>query len=424
MESTKTNRESKEATNKVKNHEFKMPKNLRQIGNISNLSKLIYVEDYVMSYIKQLSSKAQSESKIAILLGKDVFFNGIKNIFIKGAIEMPNIDINENSVFTDDSWSEVYVNIKEYFSDVEIVGWAIIGIGIVLDSNSKIKNLHKENFEGPDTVLLKYDCLEKEENFYLVEDEGFTKQKGYYIYYEKNVEMQNYMIDYNNKHKEKTREDYEDIATKKIRTIIDEKNNKKIEKGTARFSYAVGSLLAVVVLMVATTMLRNYHQIKNLETALYSLTENLRLAEAAQDDKKDIEDNVDLAENSTTESTSETLEEENDNIDKEQEGSDSESVDVETVPGNVSQTEEASSEPQDDEPQQLETQEETQAETKEVVSTINEVKYYIVRPGDSLVTICSELYNDTSQERINKILELNGIENQDKIYAGQKLIVP
>ena len=40
--------------------ENKFPKNVRQIGNVSDSPK-IYVEDYVVSYIKQMNGMAQNK---------------------------------------------------------------------------------------------------------------------------------------------------------------------------------------------------------------------------------------------------------------------------------------------------------------------------------------------------------------------------
>ena len=426
MESTKNDTENKGLTYAVKDDEFKMPKNLRQIGSINDMTKVIYVEDYVMSYMKQLSQKEQSESKIAVLLGKYIYSEDVKNIFIKGTIEMTNVDIRESDSFTDESWTDVYIKIKEYFSDVEIVGWAIMGLGIMFDSEDKIEQIHTENFNGPNKVLLKFDAMEKEEHFYLVENNQFIQQKGYYIYYEKNEEMQNYMIEHNEKQKELIHEEYDDLATKRIRTVIEDKNSKKIEKSTTRLTYAAGTLLAVIVLMVASTMLRNYHQMKNLETALYSLTENLGTSANAEGDKEVSSNNIDIVNNQPKSESPETVdsmetvnEQTSSNNENEQPNNGSDNVDVETVPGNVSETEEAS---QAQTP--LETETETQGETNEAISTTNEIKYYIVRTGDSLASICGELYNNASQEKIDEIIQLNGIEDQNRIYAGQQLEVP
>lgn len=48
--------------------------------------------------------------------------------------------------------------------------------------------------------------------------------------------------------------------------------------------------------------------------------------------------------------------------------------------------------------------------------------YYIVQKGDNLVSICRKIYQTTAM--MDKICEVNDIENQDAIYAGQYLILP
>ena len=46
-----------------------IPKNVRQIGNVSDSSK-IYVEDYVDTYFNQLCDKSESEMTGAFLIGE------------------------------------------------------------------------------------------------------------------------------------------------------------------------------------------------------------------------------------------------------------------------------------------------------------------------------------------------------------------
>lgn len=444
MKNTNIDKGSEKTLSGAKTNNVKMPKNLRQVGNINDTSKVIYVEDYVMSYIKQLSEKDQNESKIAILLGQYIYNDKTKNIFIKGAIEMDDKSINENDIFTDESWTNIYVNIKEYFADEEIIGWAIIGLSIMFDIEDRIKKIHKENFSGPDRVLLKYDCMEKEENLFIVENNQFIKQRGYYIYYEKNEEMQNYMIDHN--HIEKTHEEYDDIATKKIRNVIEKNEIKRHDKNINRLTYAAGTLLAIIVILTASTMLRNYHQMKNLETALDSISQNLANTEKIGEAKEVISENKGDLENppngeieepgveasslDNTETGEEQSTMEGNGQNKGGNADNPEEVDVETVPGDVVQTPETT---QSGETGQAEgtgpetvtstEPEVTQPATTEASAT-EEIKYYIVRQGDSLASISNELYNDTTQAKLNEIIALNGIENQDKIYAGQQLIIP
>lgn len=48
--------------------------------------------------------------------------------------------------------------------------------------------------------------------------------------------------------------------------------------------------------------------------------------------------------------------------------------------------------------------------------------YYDVQRGDSLVGICRKIYQTTAM--LDKLCEVNGIEDENAIYAGQRLILP
>lgn len=48
--------------------------------------------------------------------------------------------------------------------------------------------------------------------------------------------------------------------------------------------------------------------------------------------------------------------------------------------------------------------------------------YYIVQKGESLVGICKKIYQTTAM--MDKLCEVNEIDDPDEIYAGQKLILP
>lgn len=48
--------------------------------------------------------------------------------------------------------------------------------------------------------------------------------------------------------------------------------------------------------------------------------------------------------------------------------------------------------------------------------------YYIVEKGDSLVGICRKIYQTTAM--LDKLCEVNGIDNPDAIYEGQYLTLP
>ena len=56
------------------------------------------------------------------------------------------------------------------------------------------------------------------------------------------------------------------------------------------------------------------------------------------------------------------------------------------------------------------------------VSSGKTVRYYIVGEGETLNGICYKVYHNITQ--VEAICELNGLESQDKIMAGQKLELP
>lgn len=411
---------------------FKMPKNIRQVGK-SNATKKIYVEDYVMTFIKQLASGDFSGCKVAVLLGQCVKMDNSRNIFISGAVEVKNIDTTGEILFSNDIWTSIYEDIKKYFVEAEIVGWYMGGPGYLLEDEEKIRKIHIDNFAGQDKTLLTYDNMEKEEAFYSYESGKLAKQDGYYIYYEKNEEMQTYMIEH--KKDQPGEATYEDKVSREIRTVLQNKKPQEEEnKNATKLMYAAGTLLAVIVLVVGAAILNNYDQMKSMQKTMDYLTSNVEeIQKIFTNNKSDppaVETGGGKVENVTD--------------------SDDQSLDVEVVSGDVEPLEDATKpdETQDNEEDQKGDDKSTSGEelaneptatpkptekptpkptkapvkTTEETSTQAEVRYYVVEDGDTLADISYKLYS--TYTKVKKIMELNNIDNQDLIYVGQKLIVP
>ena len=64
--------------------------------------------------------------------------------------------------------------------------------------------------------------------------------------------------------------------------------------------------------------------------------------------------------------------------------------------------------------------EETDDEEEKTKETNQSVKYYTVKKGDSLLSISQKIYG---KNRTKELCERNQLENEDKIYEGQKLIL-
>ncbi len=132
-----------------------------------------------------------------MLLGKTGSNEGERLVFIDGAVEAENVIVQEDQVvFTSEVWSSLYEEIDRYFHNTEVVGWFITRPGKSLGINEKITKSHVDNFAGEDKTLLVSDPVDRGSVFYIYEQGRLIRQDGYYIYYERNEDMQNYMVDH------------------------------------------------------------------------------------------------------------------------------------------------------------------------------------------------------------------------------------
>lgn len=399
--------------NQQEEQEIKPPKNIRQVGSPRGRHK-IYVEDYVYTYLRNQARTVQKSA--AVLLGKSYVSKDMRYTFISGAIECGRAVFQFDSIYLDESfWEYIYEEGKEYFSDTTIVGWFVGKKGEGMQLTTAIESAHRKYFTGRDKVLMLMDAEEDEELFYIYEQGYLQKREGYYIYYEKNISMQEYMIkkreeksaeetEWESLHKEmreeiveEEKEERKEAAREKIfvkssmeeplsegeralqnyRQLMQEKRGHKVERQNKRFLYAAASFFLMVFCVVGITTINNYRKMKEVEDVLHIIKEE------------------------TKEETSDLI--------------------VESVESDVVPLEE---EQQQTEQQVLEIQNvETKTQEQQAIQQQTpEPQYYVVQAGDTLESICLKIYQDKS--KIAELCQVNGIANGNQIQAGQKLILP
>ena len=126
---------------------FRLPKNVRQIGQVDTKIKL-YVEDYVMTLFRQLARRSSMEYQMAVLLGKIKTSSNCNYIFISGAVEVHELMLTEDSEFTEETWSGIYNQIKEYFKEEELLGWYLTRPGLIDVPDEKMTKIHEKKFSG------------------------------------------------------------------------------------------------------------------------------------------------------------------------------------------------------------------------------------------------------------------------------------
>lgn len=360
--------------------ELKLPKNVRQIGRAMP-EKKIYIEDYVITFARK-QTKKKAEQQLAVLLGKEPQRQGAP-LFISGAVLVENFAIEASLLLSNENWSQVYEEIKAHFSELEIVGCLLMTQMASGEApGERIQRLYRENFGGEQKVLFLYDGEEKEEHFYLLENGFLQRQEGFYIYYEKNEAMQEYMIGKSDGVSEEPL--FDDKAMKRVRETIAAKPRKKEhtpEHRLLQLMYGASMVLAAAVLVIGITMLDSHDKMESMETTLNVISDK-------------------VSENTP------------------------QPVVVETLPGNthVSSNEEMKKEEtaKGEDTKEEDTKEEDEKE--ESKETVAKRTYYTVKEGDTLAFISLKEYN--TLDMIQKIQELNQIDDRDKIYIGQKLLLP
>ena len=104
--------------------------------------------------------------------------------------------MGDDAVFSrqQEFWDKVYQRIKQYFDDCEILGWYFNLDGSNLEINAQLQQFFESTYKKGSRFLYFEDSLEKEDAFFVQEQHRLQRLTGYAVYYEKNPQMQNFMI--------------------------------------------------------------------------------------------------------------------------------------------------------------------------------------------------------------------------------------
>lgn len=384
-----------------------LPKNVKQIGEPEEKRK-IYIEDYVITYLKRLAGEETLSSKLAILLGNTERTGGISYLFIKGAVGLKDLEYTEQGIpFTDEVWAEIYGTMKEYFANLDILGWYLSLPGYPMELSPELLKVHRDYFGGADKLLMVSDSTEGEADFFVYENGKMLRQRGYAIFYQQNEAMQRYMIETGDGESIDEKEHFEDRAIQSFRTMIQEKKEQNGQKRVLTFLYMASTFLVMVVLVIGITLINNYEKMEGMETALRELSNSLEQQDSELQDA--------YADLGQTEDATDDGKEDEENTAGEESAISQES----TVAGEPAASADVSSQsgtPTDVSEQASDSAPDDSDEEAAVPDS------YTVRKGDTLLKISRRIYG--RDDEIDAICSLNGIEDSDRILEGQKLLLP
>lgn len=388
---------------------IRRPKNIKQIGDVSS-DKKIYIEDYAFTYINSIAYNSPQEEQAGVLLGELAKEGNERCVFVKGVIKAALGDTSDTGIyFNENIWNKIYSDTEKYFSDLSVVGWFAVMPEVTDERMARLKKLHLDNFAGNMKTLYLVDTVEKEEHFYLYENGTLKRQKGYVCFYERNYEMQEYMLERSEK---KSCEDAsDDRVIRNIRNVIREKEELKEQRKSGSFMYGVSAFLVVVIIVIGINLMNNYEKMKRLNQSVDNLMNQLEGNErGGQDgDDKDVHD----AEASGDISV------------------DGNAIKVNRLSGDVYPLEENST--SDKTERETETDNKAASETTQAISesetdaSVSSVKtdsysMYTVKQGDTLMGICKRYYGTTT--KYQEVMQYNGLDDSDMLYIGQQIKLP
>ena len=386
--------------------EWKLPKNTRQIGE-ENGEKRLYVEDYVVTYLNRLAD--EKDVARAILIGTVKERNLYPYIFIDGAVEVEDYHMDEKQR------EEFEKKIEMEFGIRKIMGWFFSSKEGPVIYNQEVLDTYHQFFAEENQVLLVSDPLEEELNAFFMEDEMLTEQPGYQIYYEKNLPMQNRLIEKNiGKSQEKGTENKDD-AIHRFRELVKLKKTEKEteeEKKNGWLTYIASGFLVMTILALGVTIIYSYDRMKQVEQNLAILSNHVdSQKEYVTDQPESAEEVVSHIKDVTEETETMSLEDI--------------TVEEETLTGTTfwNQTEQEKTEPETE--MASEKNVVTEKEPQDAQNTIGHASArasYTVKVGDTLAGI-SQMYYGTT-EKVQEICNLNGITDEDPILPGQKILLP
>ena len=248
----------------------RLPKNIRQIGETDQVARF-YMEDYVNTYLKRLYPAGNQTMRAGLLLGTTEQHDGTPYIFVDGALEMEEIETEGEKIsFSDSAWKKAYQAMEEAFPNRTIQGWFLCGSPSSQLSPLNYWKQHIQYFSGKNQLMYLNHGLEGEEAVYVTSEDGFYRLKGHCIYYERNQLMQDYMI---------TRKDVHRVETGSHETVIkDFRQRMSVKKEEAMLHHRKTSFLGMVcgslsvaILAGGVVLVNNYAKMQKMESVLTSV---------------------------------------------------------------------------------------------------------------------------------------------------------
>ena len=426
-------------TSKGNEGDFRFPKNIRQIG-LPGEEYRIYIEDYVYTFLKKIAERAAKDENgsVVVFTGETKWNAGTGYLFIKGALLAEVGEASADHVeFQDNTWQKLNEEIEQYFEGQEITGWFLTRKSLQIEVTESLQRLHMKLFGGEKVIML-MDPVEKEEAFFYYENGLMIRQSGYYIYYEKNPQMQAYMLGKNPELQPSEQENVPDDAVKTFRKIIQKKQKEEApetEDRTSVFSYAATACLVLAVMTVGIQFYQNYSHRNAMDIITEKDSSTVSSAEVTtaleKTEKNRVTPTSALQKDptpvpvTTAPTVAPTVSKaplpEADTVNEENNKETDTDV-ISTEKEREIYREESDTRKAERRVKQEQDSETAGEQSKMTSAATGHAASYVIKPGDTLYQISIARYG--TMEKVEAICKANGLTEDEIIYPGQIIVLP
>lgn len=456
--------------------DFTLPSNIKQIGAIGSGMR-IYMEDYVCTFLNQYATAGGYDERVAYLVGRHMVIDGQSFLFVSGAIYGMYAESIEGCLrFSDKSAEYAETMLEEHFPGDEIVGWMQSQPSYGTHLNQNYATYHMRNFTKPYNVLFVLDPLERISTFYAQNPNAITPVDrlmeigGHFIYYEKNINMHEYMLTNKNIEHEKppkfvaptpvpTDNEYDEYEStekysyesesprytanpeeiiRRHRENTERRRGTKVEqKRTSSVLASLCAVLFIVTFVMGISLIRNQDRIDRMEAEirqlvtahrnLFAQMSNTEFTPAFADTNTQTLPNngIDsqVQQEQALDQVIPTVQNENYSNNYTQTLPPTQ----ETLPTNTTHPQPSTPVTEDIDPAPTQVEEVSDMQNhayfgeEEAVIPGSPI-FYTIQPGDSLLAIALYFFGDANM--VDEILALNGLEDPHHIVAGRTIALP
>jgi LysM repeat protein len=369
---------------------MELPKNITQIGEIGGDCR-VYVEDYVVSYMKQLNRAAQDKEMAAALYGRCEVENGVTYYFVYGACKLDFLQ-RETRHLSQAQRQEAERLRRKYFPELTFLGYRI---------------LNGEMIEG----------------FHICEQDICRYIAGYAQFYEKNDAMLAYMLDV----REET--EPEQVNQEKYEEVKKRQEQRRQEHRQQEQTHQEQSRAETIANMRGVPASANLQKMRMAAVGVFALLCLVGIATFREDEVKEspTAEETQAVAASVADVTKDRLVMEDKLEQALLQENQTAADESESTGETAAVTSEATSETTTAGTETMETSTNISTTTSAEIATaasdkVSEAVAYVIQTGDTLIGISRRQYG--SDVRVDDICSLNKISDPDDIKVGQVIMLP